>query len=270
MKKLFRIVRRDGLIYTLKRSVAWLIAHSPLAYRASFAYTQNTRLVFSPTLLTYQIYANRNTRHTDREWICGHLGAGDTYVDVGANIGSLVLPAAAAVGPTGHVLAFEPSPKFAKVIELNSAVSHLHNIHLHQVALGAQSGTVHLDESAADDTTNHISEAGTVVRQAPLDYFTRDVQTIKLLKVDVEGYEVEVLKGAAQTLAKTEQILIECIPRNLQRAGASAEALLALLHPHFTLYTKQADGSLLPYTYNQNATSWPDLVGINHRYPKST
>jgi FkbM family methyltransferase len=216
--------------------------------------------------LTYQIFANRNARSVDREWVCGQLSPGDTYIDVGANIGSLVVPAAATVGPTGQVLAFEPSPKFADVLTTNVQLNQQTWAAVQSVALGAQTGIVYLDETAADDTTNHIATTGTRVTQAPLDEFTRDLKTIKLLKVDVEGYEVEVLKGAAQTLSKTEQILIECIPRNLNRASASVEELLELLNPHFALYRKTKDVGLTPYQYNPEATDWPDLIGINHSY----
>lgn len=270
MRKIIRLIQRDGWLYTSKRIWAWLIAHSPLCHVFTFSYTEDTRLTFAATLLTYQLYANRNARGNERTWLTKQLQLGDTYIDVGANIGSLVIPAAAAVGPTGHVLAFEPSPKFAKVLKRNVELNNQIWVSVEPVALGANISTVYLNESVPDDTTNHIAGSGTTVSQAPLDSFTKEIESIKLLKIDVEGYECEVLRGANATLAKTEQLLIECIPRNLARSGATVPELLELLKPYFTLYIITPSGELTAFIYRADATEWPDLVGINHRYVEST
>lgn len=269
-RKVLHIIKRDGLLYTCKRALAFLLGHSPLAYRISFSYTQNTRLTFTPSLLTYAIFANHQARHTDVDAVIEMTPVGGTVIDVGGNIGSIAIPAAQHVGPLGQVLVFEPSPKFYRIIQANIKVNGFGSrIKAHQVALGSQAGTVYLNEAVADDTTNHIAKQGTAVPQLPLDQFTKDHAQIDFLKIDVEGYECKVLRGAEASLQKTKTILIECIPRNLKRSGSSVEELLALLTPHFDLFVRQVDGTLKPFSYNPEATVHPDLIGLNRHYGKN-
>jgi len=259
-KKAIHLYRRDGLYYTCKRAIAFLIAHSPLAYRASFTYTKHTRLVFAPTLLTYGIFANRKTRHTDVDLIKKYTPSGGTMLDVGGNIGSITVPLAEHVGPKGVVHIFEPSPKFFNIVTKNIALNNFSDrVTAHQVALGAKVGTVHLNESVADDTTNHIATTGTAVPQNTLDSFTNTLSQIDFLKIDVEGYELEVLKGATATLAKTNCLYIEFIPSQLIRAGSKPQEVLTILNKYFNIFTETA-GELTPFEYVEGASVHPDLL----------
>jgi|GEM_PF-4798310 len=259
-KKITHLCQRDGFYYTFKRAVAFFIAHSPLAYRLSFSYTKNTRLVFAPALLVYSIFADRQTRHTDVDLIKKYTPAGGTMLDVGGNIGSISIPLAEHVGPSGTVHIFEPSPKFFNIITKNIALNNFSDrVTAHQVALGAEAGTVYLNESVADDTTNHIASTGTAVQQDTLDSFTDALPQIDFLKIDVEGYELEVLKGATAALAKTKCLYIEFIPSQLERCGSKPQDVIDILTTHFTIHTLR-DEALIPFTYNPSDTHHPDLL----------
>lgn len=261
------IIARDGMVRTSRRSIAWLIGHSPLAYRLTFAYRDGTRLAFTPSQLTYVIYANRGARGGDITLLTDHTPVGGTVIDVGGNIGSVAIAAGAHVGASGTVLTFEPSPKFANIISTNIRHNHFADrVTLHQVALGAAAGTVHLNEAVADDTTNHIAQTGNPVAQETLDHFTADLSVIDFCKIDVEGYELEVLKGAANTLAKTKCLYIEFIPAHLQRAGSEPQQVLEILYRYFNCYTKSPDG-LVPFSYDPHATRHPDLVCLPKNNP---
>ena len=267
LKKIRRLVQRDGLSFTIKRAMAFSIAHSPLAYRLSFSYTKNTRLVFAPALLTYSIFANKQTRHTDIDLAKKYTPVGGIMVDVGGNIGSITIPVAEHVGPTGAVHIFEPSPKFFEIITSNISLNNFSDrVTAHQVALGSRIDTVYLNESVDDDTTNHIAAAGTAVQQDTLDSFTSTLPHIDFLKIDVEGYELEVLKGATDTLQKTETLFIEFIPKQLERCGSDPQEVLVILRTHFTIYTLEADG-LTPFTYSQADTHHPDLLCLKKSTP---
>jgi FkbM family methyltransferase len=262
--KLTKIIERDGLWYTTKRIFAYTIAHLPLAEHFSFSYYKGTHLRFAPSLLTYQLFANRNTRYTDVMLFAKYLQPGNVCIDVGANTGSLTIPAAYHVGPSGTVLSIEPSPKFARIIADNVNLNNYNEcVSIHQVALGADSNTVYLNESRADDTTNHIDSSGTAVRQVTLDSLTKELARIDLLKIDVEGYEYQVLQGATDTLHKTKVILIEFIPNQLARSGSKPEQVLELLNTQYDLFTFDADLSLSPFVYNNSNSINSDLVGIN-------
>jgi FkbM family methyltransferase len=263
LTKVWRIYQRDGFYFTFKRAVAFLIAHTPFADRLSFSYTDNTRLHFAPTLLTYSIFANKKIRSSDVDLIKKYTPTGGTLLDVGGNIGSITIALAEHVGPTGVIHIFEPSPKFFNIIKKNIALNNFSNIvSAHQVALGAKSGTVFLNESVADDTTNHVAAEGTAVSQATLDSFTTSLPHIDFLKIDVEGYELEVLKGATETLNKTQTLYIEFIPSQLERCGSDPQEVLAILNTHFTIHTMGTDG-LAPFTYQSTDTNHPDLLCLN-------
>lgn len=261
LKQVPHVITRDGLMYSAKRAVAYLIARTPLATRISFQYIDGTRLRFTQSLLTYQLFANKNTRGTDVKIIKKYTPAGGTVIDVGANMGSLTIAAAVYVGEKGKVLSFEPSPKFANITTQNVSLNQFSDrVSVHPVALGADTGTVYLNESSADDTTNYIATGGTKVKQATLDSFTAELSSIDFLKIDVEGYELEVLKGATVTLDKTKVLYIEFIPTQLERAGAKPEDVLRILREHFALFTLNSDFGVSPFVYDINVSYHPDLI----------
>ncbi len=141
------------------------------------------------------------------------LDTGDIVVDVGANVGIITACSASLVGPTGHVIAVEPSPRCLD--DLHAVTEGLGNVTVVEAALGAETGMVDL---TGWDNPDHRGlgsvvmghRAGLVenwfegeackVHQLRLDdllseHVGRD-SPIGLLKVDVEGYEPMVLRGA--------------------------------------------------------------------------
>ncbi len=157
------------------------------------------------------------------------LRSGDLMVDVGANIGSYTILAAGACHADVH--AFEP---------IGQAFSHLvrnvrHNALedravLHHLAVGAAPGELRME--AGLDTMNRVlgaeepSAQATTVGVTTLDLALREASPT-LLKIDVEGFEREVLIGASATLARTAAVLIEVsrhedeVFASLVRAGLS-------------------------------------------------
>jgi len=145
------------------------------------------------------------------------LDRGDVAVDVGANIGYLTTLFAAKVGSLGRVESFEPHPRiFARLRENVHRLGPVAAgaIGLHECALGSRDGTACLWEPSAFDTNEGTSTmaikpgagaygrgCGFQVRQARLDTVLAD-REIALLKVDVEGFETEVLEGAGNLLAR--------------------------------------------------------------------
>jgi len=166
-------------------------------------------LRFHPAALSLSLWVDRNDRSTDSEAIRSLLSSGQTYVDVGANIGHLAVEAALAVGQAGQVFAFEPHPKIAGFLRENIHLNGLRNVAVAQMALGHEFGWAILSDQRADDQ-NRVSNdgAGIPVPLAPLDTFLPE-GPIHLLKVDVEGYEKFVFEGARKTLDRTQYIYFE-------------------------------------------------------------
>ncbi len=140
----------------------------------------------------------------DMAFVLHFLRQGDLFVDVGANIGSYTVLAAA--GAKAQCVAFEPGAAAFGWLERNLRLNGVSaRVELHPSAVGARVGTVEL--SRGGDTVNHVvmepaAEEGATDRVplTTLDGVLAGRVPI-LLKIDVEGFETEVLKGAVQTLA---------------------------------------------------------------------
>ena len=217
-----------------------MLGYTPILKNLSFKYHNNLRLSFAPSMLTYVLFANSTARDEDAIVIEKFVHAGNTCIDVGAHIGSTVLIAAQKAGPTGKVIAVEASPKFFNILSRNIDLNkkqNLASIKLMACALGdTDKKQVYLNESVSDDTTNHISSSGTAVSQTTLDTLTKDLETVDFLKIDVEGYEPQVLAGAAESLKKTKVLYIEFCTNNLTQLHHNQSDFVQLLNKNFNLY----------------------------------
>jgi FkbM family methyltransferase len=154
------------------------------------------------------------------------LAPGDHIIDVGANIGALTLAFAAKVAsdgkvPAGHVFAFEPQPRIFQLLATNCVLNHATNARLFHAGCGATTGEIRISEIPYEVDVNYgalsletLSKAAEAMsapatRTVPIlkldDVFDRD--TLKLIKIDVEGMELDVLKGAEQLITKLRPIL---------------------------------------------------------------
>jgi FkbM family methyltransferase len=147
---------------------------------------------------------------TQTAWFKECVKAGDVFFDVGANFGHYTSLASGVVGNTGRVYAFEPSPKANQTIEDMIALSKVDNITLVKAALGKEKGTVTLYMPNTDGLHSPSimkSDDDFKPIEIPVisldDYATeQNIQTVKLMKIDVEGYEPNVLDGMTRLLAE--------------------------------------------------------------------
>jgi FkbM family methyltransferase len=165
------------------------------------------------------------------------LDEGDGFVDVGANIGTYALMARRFVGPSGHVVAFEPDPVAARRLRENVELNGLSNIVVHQAAVTGEPGWVEM--LVGYDVSNSIAPASEPHQS------TRTAEAVTLDealsshhfavgKLDVEGFEVDVLRGATSRLAAADPPvwIIEIMEWQLAKAGSSSAELVRLLDEH--------------------------------------
>lgn len=167
-----------------------------------------------------------------QEVLKAHLGPDDLYVDVGANYGLHAILAAHLVGENGRVIAFEPVPANLKLL--------LRNMHLNgfaarcqifPVALTANGGsevemTIEPGLSPAASLAENFAGKKIRVPTRTLDECLADRGEVPaLIKIDVEGAEHEVLKGATKTLLKGPVLLVEVHNFALPSFNSSPEAL---------------------------------------------
>jgi len=157
--------------------------------------------------------------------------------DVGAFIGLYTLAIAQRVGANGRVVAFEPNPESHALlrshVELNTLTDR---VELHQLAVGAEEGVVALtvNRGSMAAITQRTDSSTVSVRCVRLDDVWGD-RPLDVLKIDVEGYEEQVLRGATRLLSRQERprvIFIEVHPYAWEASGTSSESLLLLLVDH--------------------------------------
>ncbi len=129
---------------------------------------------------------------------------GDSVVlDIGANIGAMTLLFAR---KAKHVHSFEPSPRALRLLRKNVPT----NCTVHAVALGESNGTATLSETESTDVS-FISSEGISVPMQTVDSLGFDPDFIK---IDVEGYEVPVLKGARKALKRGVPFMFEALDQS--------------------------------------------------------
>ncbi len=144
------------------------------------------------------------------------LSPGDYFVDVGANKGDFSLLAARTVGARGKVLAFEPEPDNCRWIGRSVALNGYENISVYEYALSSADGAgqLHLGKNSGWHTLlpghPHRDLGMIEVKTRTLDSVLGETTdgVANMLKIDVEGAEFEVLKGACDTLSNNVDIIV--------------------------------------------------------------
>jgi FkbM family methyltransferase len=164
------------------------------------------------------------------------LEPGMCFVDVGANCGVFALIAAARVGPTGLVIAFEPSPREFKNLVRNLAANGVNNVLALPLAVCEQTGPIAFAVgSSRHSGRNAIAPSGgigCVFGLNPADFpgLTGLIGDRRIvLKLDVEGYEVKALNALAELVRthQVEKLIVEVDSRQLAHYGDTPAALYA-------------------------------------------
>lgn len=163
-----------------------------------------------------------------------------TVVDAGANIGLHTLFFAKRVGPEGRVYAFEPGQSAFGRLQSHVEINQLANVRCFHCALGASEGVVSITENCQDNSRNFVVEtsSGTAgaksVSLRSLDQVLEEegVARVDFLKIDVEGFEPQVLEGASNYLRQQSirVLQLELDDSNLARSGYSAGQVSGMLH----------------------------------------
>jgi FkbM family methyltransferase len=146
---------------------------------------------------------------------------GAVVLDIGANMGAFTIPLAHAVGPTGHVLAFEPQTIFHRIIRANAAVNNLAGVvSVRQAAIGESRGRIDvpifdyaLDSNFGGWDISLRQFSGQPIRPLPsetVDLITVDglaLGACDLIKIDVEGMELDVIAGAKETIGRHRPVI---------------------------------------------------------------
>ena len=210
-----------GLLLIILRARAWL--YGAIEVTASAATGDRFRCR-PPDLIQMYLWLFDVWEPDLTTFVFERLRAGDTFIDVGANIGYFSAMAARCVAPAGRVVAVEASPAvFATLEETISVNGHNDAVRCANKAAAAERGAIELFAGPKHNIglTTTVASRGFqlqgVVEALPLDDLlsSDEIRTARLVKIDVEGAEPEVLEGMRTFLEKCRhdaEILIELSP----------------------------------------------------------
>lgn len=204
------------------------------------------------------------------------LNSGDTFVDIGANIGWFTLMAANIVGPEGRVYSFEPRPDTSERLGMSADLNGYMNVEIQQVALGSAAGRMTVATQLSAHNPGGTWSLATDALDSALDegYERFEVDVIRLddlqlkhcdlLKIDIEGAEYLALSGATETLTRLRPTIISEInpePLKLVSQVSAAEYVEFLRGLGYSAYevTANGPGKLLSRDF---ATKLSDMVNI--------
>jgi len=258
LSKILNILQEDK--YPIRRLMAAAIGRSGLGKWLKLRITiQDYQIFFHPTGLCSLYWYNSRARSDDFTFITGFLNEGDTYIDIGANIGVTVIPAAKSIGKKGICKAFEPHPRIFSYLKENLKLNDLKNVEVYNLALGNSEKDIYLTDGFTDEV-NCVVETPSVVKSikvsmTTLDLATEDLESIDLLKIDVEGYEKFVLEGARKALKKVGCIYFEVTEKNFLGLGYSTPDILRLLDDEgFEIYKRNGEENEI-FKVNSSYTS---------------
>ena len=146
------------------------------------------------------------------------LQPGMTAFDIGAHQGLYTLLASRCVGTSGRVFSFEPSPRERRALRLNLALNFSRNVTVQPLALGSEETTADLYVVGEYNTGYNSLRPPSIpqttrtvpVKIGTLDHWLaeKNIDSVDFLKLDVEGAELSVLKGASDFLARMRPVLL--------------------------------------------------------------
>ena len=212
----------------------------------------------------------------DRVLLEAQVRPGMVVADIGANVGLYTHLLARCAGEHGFVYAFEPDPDLFASLEANCRTNGVVNARLHNVALGAQDDTLTLRRARFNSGDNRLSrresspargEVSVPVR--PLDELLEG-RPLDFIKIDVQGWELEVFKGMRGQLTGSRplRIYFEFWPAGLRGAGSDPAELLAFLRQHGLSLYRTENQTLTPLSHDDSlagsltGTGWTNLMAV--------
>ena len=247
-----------GLLKRLWWRIRWCLKDEP------WLLTHSSRIKIlvpksgSGALIYYQGYSEPEVLHFFEKFVKENM----VVMDIGAHIGEYTLLAAKIVGESGRVYAFEPDPRNYELLKQNIRLNRMdHVVELLNYALSNEVGNVKFVlsrelsvsriSSASEELNILHSESVIGVQATTLDAFykERNLTRVDVVKLDVEGAELLVLKGAGQILSqppnKAPVVLFEYSPSNCARFGYDSRMILEFLKSKgYKIYKLDSEGNL--------------------------
>jgi FkbM family methyltransferase len=244
--RLFETIGRKVRPVELALLVKWFLRIKRFKYALSdgSAFYIDPISDFGLKLMKHNSYEYEMTNH-----ICGILKQGDSFIDLGANEGFFSIVASRIVGNSGTVFSIEPQQRLWQVIIKNIEINGLTNVQLIPFGISSTPGeaamnlypTLNSGASSLAGSFNFkvslkkirkAAYTSSTIRLKTLDEVIPSyIKNIKLIKIDIEGFEYEALTGAKRLLETgvLENLLIELHPEALESMGKSKSSIDSLM-----------------------------------------
>lgn len=219
----------------LLRTLRWQLGSRILPHAMIVDWVAGSKLVArrGRTGATGNIYTGLH-EYDEMSFLLHFLRAGELFVDIGANIGTYTVLASAVCG--AKVISFEPSPSTYEELVDNVKINRVEGLsESWNMALGEREGSVTFTDDL--DTVNHVLSSSESQHRKTVNVPVKRLDDVlagrqsALIKLDVEGYELAVLKGATTALAGTRALIVELNGSGL-RYGVRDEDIADLLASH--------------------------------------
>jgi FkbM family methyltransferase len=194
-------LNKDKKLKAVLRFIKWQLSARLTPYPIVYPFTERSKLIIKKgmTGATGNLYTGIH-EYNDMCFLLHFLRKEDLFVDVGANVGSYTVLAAAHIGSA--VISVEPVPATYNHLLNNIYLNNIHDrVSVFNIALGGKNG--YIDFTSTLDTVNHVATKDDKdviqVEMITLDNLLAGKKP-SLLKIDVEGFETEVINGAGNTL----------------------------------------------------------------------
>lgn len=184
-----------------------------------------------------RIYYSGTYEEGTLQMLSSLLRPGDIFVDVGANIGLMTVHASQTVGRNGRVIAFEPNPATREMLRSNCLLNRCENVQIMAQAAGSkvEKALIYDDPGSNRGRASLVrpaeAAAGHAVDVVRLDDALEDIDPIRLIKLDIEGFELEALRGALKILRRPGSpiLIIECSAERENSHGKGIKPIYDLL-----------------------------------------
>jgi FkbM family methyltransferase len=228
---------RVKLVLESKQPVKLILAYVLRKMKVSHFLTIDKclyKMRFYPSALLMHYWVDKNAREDEAVFLNRLVKLGSTVLDIGANVGTLTIPLSLHVGDRGKVISIEANPTTYRYLVGNIHYNNIKNITTYNVAVGEKEGKLYFSNISSDDMNrvlcNTTQDAIEVpVRSIDSIIYENKIKHIRLMKIDIEGYELFALKGATNALDMTDIVFFESWEEHANNYGYSTTDIIKLL-----------------------------------------
>jgi FkbM family methyltransferase len=228
----------------IRGAIQPLMPPPPATFVAELGPGRRVPLLYSELIGTYVRVYGPSYEEAETAALQSHARGGTDAIDAGAHAGLITTALAGAVGPDGHVWSIEPGVETVKRLRRALELSGHANVEVVEAAASDAGGELHLSIGRDPALTQLVGSEGRTVRAVTLDglWSARGEPEVSVVKVDVEGAEPAVLRGARRLLERWHPPIL------LEANDAAARDLQASILAPLGYERTQPDG-FAPYNY---------------------